>query len=227
MAIFSQCRLAGTGLLAGLWVAGALAQPQPPAEALLADERSAVERTVLSDARIRELVGPGHPRVIVTPLEPDKAEAEAFLEGRSQAAPTRRVAVVLFDPRANRAARAHVVLPANRILAVERLAAADVPFGPEDGRDALALAKQDAAVRRAVGDTLERYELLEPGSDAPVVFAAQMLPLRSTGPNDPCRAGRCVALIFRTESGYLPFRVHVDLTRRTVQVVQGGGGGHR
>ena len=125
------------------------------------------------------------------------------------------------------AARAQVILPANRVAAVERIAASDVPFGTEDGTEALALAKRDAGVRRATGDTLDRYELLEPGSKANVAFAAQMLPLRSNAANDPCRTGRCVALIFRTENGYLPLRVEVDLTRRTVRIAQGGGGRHR
>jgi hypothetical protein len=226
MANLRQYWLAGTGLFAGLWTTAVLAQPQPPAEALTADERIAVERNVLSDARIRDIVGTGQPRVITTLLEPDKAEAEAFLEGRTQATPARRATVVVFDPRANRAARAQIVLPANRILSVERISAAEAPFGTEDAREALTLARQDAAVRRVVGDTIDRYELLEPGSDARVAFAAQLLPLRGTAANDPCRTGRCVALIFRTESGYLPLRVHVDLTRRTVEIIQGRGG-HR
>src|SRR5262245_21286515 len=145
MAIFRRHRLIGIGLPAVFWAAGALAQAHPPVEALTADERTAVERATLSDQRIREIVGSGQLRVISTVMEPDKAEAEAALEGRSQSAPTRRATVVLFDPRANRAARAQVVLPANRIAAVERIAPSDVPFGTEDGTEALALAKQDAA----------------------------------------------------------------------------------
>jgi hypothetical protein len=74
----------------------------------------------------------------------------------------------------------------------------------EDAEQALALAKSDAGVRRAVGDTLERYELLESGSEARVPFIAQALPLRSSDPRDLCSIDRCLDLIFRTENGYLP-----------------------
>ena len=84
------------------------------------------------------------------------------------------------------------------------------------------LAKANPQLRQAVGDTIDRYAILEPGSQAQVPFAAQVLPVVSTSRNDPCASNRCVDLIFRTENGYLPVRAHVDLTRRTV-AVHGGG----
>ena len=86
----------------------------------------------------------------------------------------------------------------------------------------LALAKANPELRRAVGETLDRFAILEPGSEERVPFAAQVLPVVSTNRNDPCSTDRCVDLIFRTENGYLPLRAHVDLTRRAV-AVHGGG----
>jgi hypothetical protein len=224
MASFGGYSLIGAALLAVGLVATALAQPPAPAAAppaaLTAEERTRAEQVILSDRRVRELVGSGQPRIIATPVEPDKAEAEAFLEGRSGAAPPRRIAVVVFDVRANRAARALVALPENRVVSVQRLAATDVPFGRADAEDALALARQDAAVRRAVGDALDRYEILDSGSAARVPYAAQLMPLRNVAPNDPCRVNRCAVLLFRTETGYLPVSARVDLTRRTVQLLE-------
>jgi hypothetical protein len=133
MASFGGYSLIGAALLAVGLIATALAQPPAPAAAppadLTAEERTRAEQVILSDRRVRELVGSGQPRIIATPVEPDKAEAEAFLEGRSGAAPPRRIAVVVFDVRANRAARALVALPENRVVSVQRLAATDVPFG--------------------------------------------------------------------------------------------------
>ncbi len=43
-------------------------------------------------------------------------------------------------------------------------------------------------------------------------------PLRSVDPNDACSRNRCLDLIFRTETGYLPVRADVDLTAQTVAV---------
>ena len=115
-----------------------------------------------------------------------------------------------------------VSLPSYRILAVQRLSPRDVPFVREDADQALALAKADPKVRRAVGDTLERFEILNSGEEREVPFAAQALPLRSTSPKDPCSKDRCLDLLFRTPRGYLPLRVGVDLTTRTVTLERKG-----
>jgi hypothetical protein len=215
-------------LVAGLYctVAG-LAQSQPSASAagaaapMTVEEKVAVEKAVLSDQRIRVIVGSGQTRVITADVEVDKAEAEAFLAGTSEKPPTRRVTIVVFNVQANRAARSLVSLAESRILSVQRVNASDVPFTREDADQALVLAKADAAVRRAIGETLDRFQILDSGDEARVPYAAQALPLRSTDPRDPCRVDRCLDLIFRTESGYLPVRAHVNLTKRSVAVPSG------
>lgn len=207
------------------WSAIALcqAQPQGPAVApITAEEKAAAERAVLSYSRIQTLLGTGQPRVVTTEVEPDKGEAENFLVGRSATPPTRRVVVVMSNPQTGKAVRALVSVPQNQVVAVESIPQADIPLVRDDAEQALALAKANPELRQAVGETLNRYAILQPGSEERVPFAAQVLPVVSTNRNDPCTTNRCVDLIFRTENGYLPLRAHVDLTRRTV-AVHGGG----
>jgi hypothetical protein len=207
------------------WAAIALgqAQPQgPAAAAITAEDKAAAERAVLSDPRIRAAIGGGQPRVITAEAEADKGEAENFLAGRSATPPSRRVVVVVSNTQTNKAARALVLLPQYQVLAVESIRPADIPLIRDDADQALALAKANSDLRRAVGDTLDRYTILDPGSEERIPFAAQVLPVTSTNRNDPCSTNRCLDLIFRTENGYLPLRAHVDLTRRTVAVLGGG-----
>ncbi len=186
--------------------------------ALTAEERLMIERAVLSDKRVREIVGEEKPRILIADPETDKAEAEAFLAGTTEKRPSRRVSVAVFNPKTSKAAHVLLSLDEIRVLEVREIKEDDVPFSREDAEDALALAKANPDVRRAVGENLERFNLLESGSDARIPFAAQALPLRSTNPRDPCSTNRCLDLIFRTEEGYLPVRAHVDLTKRTVTV---------
>jgi hypothetical protein len=217
-----------TMTLTSPWAAVALCQAPPPgpagAAATTAD-KAAAERAALADARIQTLLGAGQPRVITAEAEPDKGEAEDFLAGRSAAPPTRRVVVVMSNPQTSKAVRALVAVPQNQVVAIESIRPADVPLVRDDAEQALALAKASPELRQAVGETLGRYAILQPGSEERVPFAAQVLPVVSTSRNDPCSTNRCVDLIFRTENGYLPLRAHVDLTRRTVAVH--GGGRHR
>jgi len=207
------------------WAALALcqAQPQGPAGAAATTaDKAAAERAALADSRVQTLLGAGQPRVITAEAEPDKREAEEFLAGRSAAPPKRRVVVVLSNPQTSKAVRALVVVPQNQVVAIESIRPADVPLVRDDAEQALALAKANPELRQAVGETLDRYAILQPGSEERVPFAAQVLPVVSTNRNDPCSTNRCVDLIFRAENGYLPLRAHVDLTRRTV-AVHGGG----
>ena len=227
----SRCVVIAGALLATLnCTETGLTQIQSPAGAaasITTEEKLLIERAVLSDPRIRAIVGEGRPRITSTDVQFDKAEAEAFLTGRSTTLPTRRVTVVLINPQTQQAARALIELSQNRLLTVESIAASDVPFLPDEAEQALALVKADVNVRRAVGDSLDRYVILESGNEARVPFAAQALPLRSTDPRDICSINRCVDLIFRTELGYLPFRALVDLTARTVEMHSSTGGQHR
>ena len=227
----SRCVVIAGALLATLNCSEpGLAQVQSPAGAaasITTEEKLLIERAVLSDPRIRAIVGEGRPRITSTDVQFDKAEAEAFLTGRSTTLPTRRVTVVLINPQTQQAARALIELSQNRLLTVESIAASDVPFLPDEAEQALALAKVDINVQRVIGASLDRYIILESGNKAHVPFAAQALPLRSTDPRDICSINRCVDLIFRTEQGYLPFRAHVDLTARTVEMHSSTGGQHR
>ena len=206
--------------------APAKAKPGAPT----AEERSSIESTVLSDKRVRQIVGEEKPRIFIADPETDKAEAEAFLAGTTEKRPSRRVRVAVFNPKTNKAANVLISLDQRRVLEVEEIKADEVPFSREDAEEALVLAKASPEVRRAVGDKLEQFNLLESGSDARMPFAAQALPLRSSDPHDPCSTDRCLDLIFRTEEGYLPVRAHVDLTKRTVTVESGKryeGGEHQ
>lgn len=216
----------GLALLATLAGAqSALGQAQPAGQVvapITSDERQGAERTALSDPRVRETVGQGELRVLTTDAEIDKGEAERFLADASAMPPIRRVVVVLFNRQTNKAARALVSLSENRVLAVDSIAPADVPMAREDADQALALAKASPDLRRAIGDALDQYAILDSASEERVPFAAQALPVRSSNRNDPCSVDRCLDLIFRTATGYLPWRAHVDLTRRTV-AVHGGG----
>lgn len=202
------------------------ASPISKYEALTADERSIIVSTVLSDKRVRQIVGEEKPRVLITDAETDKEETGAFLAAATDKRPTRRVSVAVFNPKTNKAAHVLVLLDERRILEVREIKAEDVPFSREDADDAWALAKSNPEVRRALGDRVEQFSLLDPGA-TPIPFAVQALPLRNTNPRDPCSMDRCLDLIFRTEEGYLPLRAHVDLTKRTVtlETRQGHDGG--
>lgn len=188
----------------------------PQAGALTAEERSRLESTVLSDKRVRQVVGEEKLRLIITEAEADKAEAEAYLAGTTDKRPSRRVSVAVFNPKTSKAVHVVVLLEERRILDVQEIKAEDVPFSREDAEEALALAKANGEVRRALGEKIEQFKILDPGTSAREPYAAQALPLRSTDPRDPCSADRCLDLIFRTEQGYLPLRAHVDLTKRNV-----------
>jgi hypothetical protein len=232
MASPSPCMIIGGAVVASLFFAKtALSQaPTPMVEIgapITTEQRLAIERTILSDERIRAIVGEGQPRIVISAEELDKADAEAFLTGRSTTLPTRRLTVTLINRQTQQAAQALIEPSQNRVLAVQSVAASDIPFLRDDVDQALALAKADASVRRVVGDSLERFEVLESGSEARVPFAVQALPLRSTDPRDLCSVDRCVDLIFRTENGYLPFRAHVNLTRRSVEMQGSPGEQHR
>jgi len=77
-------------------------------------------------------VGEGQPRITTSDVEFDKAEAEAFLAGRSTTLPTRRVTIVLINPQTQQAARALIEPSQGRIITVESIAASEAPFLHED-----------------------------------------------------------------------------------------------
>ena len=183
-----------------------------------AEQRVVIEKAVSSDARVQRVVGTERPRILVSETQVDKAEAEAFLAGTSEKQPARLVNVVVFNPKTNKAVHALMSMEQPRVLEVEEIAAVDVPLTREDADDALALAKADAEVRRAVGPELERFVILPPGSDERAPYVADVLPLHSGDRSDPCSTDRCLDLVFRSEGSYLPLRASVDLTKRTVKL---------
>jgi len=218
-------------LAAGCWGQGGVPDKSAPALGttsqatarqsipLTPDERVTVERVVLADPRVKKVAGAEKPRVLVSEAHVDKAEAEAFISGRSDKAPAHTVNVVVFNAKTNQAVQTIMHLEEHRILELREINASDVPLTFEDAQEAFALAKADSEVRRAVGSRLDQFILVESGSSAHVPYAAQALPLRSSDPKDPCHTGRCLDLIFRAETGYLPLRVTVDLTGRSVKLL--------
>jgi hypothetical protein len=205
----------------GSTIAGNLCSVQEAATSakpvtLTSEERSFVETAVLADKRVRQIVGEEKPRILISAPDTDKTEAQAFIEGTSEKPPSHRVTATVFNPKTNKAARVLIMFEDRRVLEVQEIKPDDVPFSREDAEEALALAKASPEVRRALGDRLEQFNLLDSSNEARSRFAAQALPLRSTNPRDPCSANRCLDLVFRTEEGYLSVRAHVDLTKRTV-----------
>lgn len=198
-----------------LWLNSA-AQTEPALAPLSVSQHSFVVKTLTSSQRVQALLGVGPRRVAMGEPQVAKAQAERFLAGETAAPPARTVSVLLFNPVTNRAARALVSLNDGRIISVVRVDPANVPIFREDVDDAFAIAKQNAAVRRALGDNIGRYHVVESGGDTGAPFAVQALPIRTSDPRDPCHADRCLDLIFRGERGYLPIRAHVDLRKHAV-----------
>lgn len=218
-------------LAAGCWGQGGVPEKSAPAVGttsqpaarqsvpLTPDERMALERVVLADPRVKKVAGAEKPRVLMSEAHVDKAEAEAFISGRSDKAPAHTVNIVVFNSRTNQAVQTIMHLEEHRILELTEISAGDVPLTFEDAQEAFALAKADPEVRRAVGSRLDQFVLVDSGSSAHAPYAAQALPLRSSDPKDPCHTGRCLDLIFRAGTGYLPLRVTVDLTTRSVKLL--------
>jgi hypothetical protein len=192
---------------------------------LTAQEESAALSAVLSDARVRQIVGSGRPRVIVGDAQPDKNEAVAFYRGETQKPPTHHVWATVFNPATNKAAEVFMSLEQNKVLKVQEIEAADVPLSREDVEEALALAKVSPDVRRAVGSSMDQFVVSERSAQRTAPFTVRSLRVRSADANDPCTLDRCLDLIFKTDSGFLPLRAEVDLTQRTVRLINSPGKG--
>jgi hypothetical protein len=182
-------------------------------------ERARVTARVLADDRVRSLVG-ANPRIYVGAPVFEKP-AGATTSARAAAA-IRRVSVLLYDPKANRAARA-LTSSDGTVQNVEQIPATDVGIMPEDTTDALQILRDNSQVQRAI-PRLERFRP-EPADGSPPPlrsYVAQLLPVHSTDPHDPCSTDRCADVIFRTPSGYLTVGAHVDLTKRTAELTGEG-----
>lgn len=202
------------------WTQGQV-KPQPTAQrstTLTAQQKSQMQGTALADARVQQVLGAGQPRVMVREPEIDKYEALAYLRGETDKLPTHRMSMLMLNPQTNKAARVLMSLEKNSVESVREISPADAPLFPEEAVEALALAKANPNVRSVVGSRLSQFVIVTSGSDAGIPLAAQALRVRSSDSNDPCSRDRCLDLIFRTETGYLPLRAGVDLNQRTVEV---------
>jgi len=87
------------------WAVAALGQPQPPVQggaSTTAEERQAAEKATLGDPRVRAILGAGQLRVAAGDVAVDKGEAEAFLTGKSERPPGKRVIVLVFNVQSKR-----------------------------------------------------------------------------------------------------------------------------
>ena len=217
----SRFLLASLTIVAGVSAAQCQVTPQPVARqssTLTAQEKTMMQNTAIADARVQQVLGAGQSRVAVSEAQVDKYEALAFLRGDTDKPPTHRVQVVMFNPATNKAVYAFMSLEQNNILRVKEIPPADTPLFPEDGEEALAMAKASPEVQLAVGSSLSQFVYVPRGNSAQVPFAAQVLRTRSSDPNDPCSVDRCLDLIFKTQSGYLPLRLDMNLTKHTLVV---------
>jgi hypothetical protein len=212
-------------LLSALCALVAQFAPAAAQTALSPQQRAEIERIVLGSPEVQGIFQGAQPRVMLGEPEPDKAEAQAYLTGERTQPPQSYVTALVFDPGRNLARRVIVAPGESRIIAIQQLSAAEVPFVEGDVTAAWELARRDPAVQRALGASAERFRVASPGAAAPAPEIVEALPLRSVDPNDPCSRDRCLDLVFRTPQGYLPFRAHVDLTNRSVALH--GGGQHR
>lgn len=192
----------------------ASAQPAPAPEILSATDQQRLGALVLANPEIRRIVGRADARLHFSAPDFDKAEADAFLSGSRDVPPRPQVSVLAVS--ATGAARARLSLDGGRVVDVQVVPAAELPFFDEDVARALALAQRGDRTKTAFVPSLSRFEPARAGQEyPPEAYIAEPLPIRSSNPRDPCSRDRCLDLVFRTPSGYLPVRVQVDLTRGT------------
>lgn len=202
--------------LLGLLAASSLAsaQPQQGPAMLGAAEQQKLGAAVLANPEIRRIVGSADARLHFGTPDFDKAELDAFLGGASDVPPRPQVNVLAVS--ATGAARARLSLANGRVVEVQPVPAAELPFFDEDVARALALAQRGERTRAVLGESLSRFEPARAGQEyPPTAYIAEPLPIRSSNPRDPCSRDRCLELVFRTPAGYLPHRVQVNLTRGT------------
>lgn len=217
---FATCGLAFALALLG---APALAQTvttPPSLYQLSVGETMAAQEAARADPRVVSLIGRGPALAATSSVQIDKGEMAQFRATRGARTPLRYLNIVLFNETTNRAAEVNVQLGNVRVLSAEPLALNEVPIFREEAEAALALAFANPKVREAVGPLISSFRIALPGSDEPMPYAAEVLPVAASSERDPCFTGRCVEIIFRAKSGYLPLRVQVALATRTVTVIR-------
>lgn len=230
-----RCPIIPLFAAAALWSGAlvAVAQPAPPARGgpALAPEldlrqRADLNALVLANPEARAaLGGDTQPRLHYGTPVYDKAEVEAYLQGRTDQAPSPRASVLAVGRAA--AASLEVSVRDRRVMAVRPVALGDTPLFDEDIAEALGLVRGAGPARDALGERLARFEPAAAGREyPPSAYVAEALPLRSSDPQDPCSRDRCLEFVFRTPQGYLPQRVQVDLTRKSATPIAPSEGHH-
>ncbi len=183
---------------------------------LTPDEERAAERIARGDNRVKEIFGEREVRLVsATPVlikqggSPEKIDVHQ-----------RVIEVVLFRPEPEIGARVLVNLAQNSVANVERLDSRQVPFTPDDLKDAFQLALREPQVQKALGSEAQSFHV-QGQRNAPPAEASENLvsglPLRSSDPKDPCSKHRCLQLFFRRGTDFLSEPVvTVDLTAKHV-----------
>ncbi len=137
----------------------------------------------------------------------------------------RVIEVVLFRPEGEVGARVLVNLAQNSVANVQRLDSRQVPFTPDDLKDAFQLALREPQVQRALGSEAQSFHIQGQRSAPPAEPSENVvsgLPIRSSDPKDPCSKHRCLQLFFRRGTDFLSEPVvTVDLTAKHVSVERG------
>jgi hypothetical protein len=196
-----------------------------PLDPLTPEEKERAARVASSNARIKELLGSGTPRVVYVEflaLKPDD-ESRAQERDRRPIRIGRHAEVVLYNPENDRGARVIVELDRqDSVRQVERLDSDLVPLTFEDLEVARDLALRSPEVRSFLGADADRFRVLRQaqirrGDEQQI--AVEGLRYRTTNPNDPCYRQRCVALLFRRGRVYIGnANVLVNLSTRTARV---------
>ena len=185
---------------------------------LTPDEESAAERIARGDNRVKEIFGEREVRLVsATPVLIKKGESPEKIDVHQ-----RVIEIVLFRPEPEVGARVLVNLPQNSVADVERIDSRQVPFTPDDLKDAFQLALRDPQVQKALGSEAQSFHV-QGQRNAPPADASENvvsgLPIRSSDPKDPCSKHRCLQLFFRRGTDFLSEPVvTVDLTAKHVSV---------
>jgi hypothetical protein len=185
---------------------------------LTPDEESAAERIARSDHRVKEIFGEREVRLVsATPVLIKRGEALEKIDVHQ-----RVIEVVLFSPEPEVGARVLVNLAQNSAANVERLDSRQVPFTPDDLKDAFQLALREPQVQKALGSEAQSFHVQGQRNEPPATASENLvsgLPIRSSDPKDPCSKHRCLQLFFRRGTDFLSEPVvTVDLTAKHVFV---------
>jgi len=185
---------------------------------LTPDEEGAAERIARSDNRVKEIVGEQQVRLVsATPVLIKRGESPEKIDVHQRA-----IEVVLFRPQPEVGARVLVNLAQNSVANVERLDSRQVPFTPDDLKDAFELALREPQVQKALGSEAQSFHIQGQRNAPPATASENLvsgLPIRSSDPKDPCSKHRCLQLFFRRGTDFLSEPVvTVDLTAKHVSI---------